>query len=494
MLYSKPEIALMNCDMKSSDSKPKLCSSYALISPEYAQVLCSEPAVSFIFATGNCQGCKDCVFFTLLDDGDEDPSLRANRMVLISNAFIEGLKRANELSHINITESYRIEFVPVHLRTPGQPDGLWQIILMLEPLAWFDRQLSIYKTHISSFPKTAEEFQFYENALKYVQHFRSLPRGQKGYRGAPSQTPLNFDSEDISNGMLMCENDVMKSKGLTGCRQFMIPSLVIASFKVLSEDIIADTNTTSKNVDTSAEEDGTTPRFILLPRREIVRTATMFPQPPYHMTNVELVNAPVFWRSVLFVIRWFSKNMETKSAHSPPPVDGIALNFGKWESAPDLEDELSNFTPIECHGHCHFFLTAKFIEECSENFFRPLKGRILDPERYYRTNSDILLRKRLLHTQPINPPNTLAELTNVKNELTTVFDKILSRLDTIEQHLQLRNQLASKNAAEAKTAQENSLICVKCNKSLSLENFSKKQKKSRSTAKCVTCVIQPQRK
>ncbi|CAF4739436.1 unnamed protein product, partial [Rotaria sp. Silwood1] len=119
----------------------------------------------------------------------------------------------------------------------------------------------------------------------------------------------------------------------------------------------------------------------------------MHPTPPWHLVNSELVCLPVFWAMAIYTCRHLRNELsrEKRSNDVQWPVDAIAINFGQWESAASTVKY-----SLDCHAHAHFLLTLDFIDQCNDDFFRPLKGRQDAPSYYLYENAKGLEDERLI--------------------------------------------------------------------------------------------------
>ena len=70
-----------------------------------------------------------------------------------------------------------------------------------------------------------------------------------------------------------------------------------------------------------------TPQFIYQVRPEQAREILIFPRPPLHWTNKEMVSFEPFWRAC----KLFFDHLSTVT-HSTNPVETFAFNFARWET------------------------------------------------------------------------------------------------------------------------------------------------------------------
>ncbi|CAF3321517.1 unnamed protein product [Rotaria socialis] len=107
---------------------------------------------------------------------------------------------------------------------------------------------------------------------------------------------------------------------------------------------------------------------------KINRDLLAFPMPQWHLNNWQLIKLPLFWAVAIYATRMLNRQLEKKLEGVPKiyPVEAIAINFGRWETAGSYDRHL-----IDCHAHAHLLLTTQFINSCDDTFYRPLKGRVV---------------------------------------------------------------------------------------------------------------------
>ncbi|CAF1355133.1 unnamed protein product [Didymodactylos carnosus] len=152
--------------------------------------------------------------------------------------------------------------------------------------------------------------------------------------------------------------------------------------------------------------------------------------PPWHVSNRLLVQLPVFWETAILICRLlrtelYDRYEENKIQTDVPwSVDGIALNFGRWETA-----GATDTGAIECHGHAHVLLSLHFIEQCDDSFFRTLKGRQEPNQNYCRANAEQMERDRLLSAE-------MKQHRVEMNRLNEKMDKTERRIENVLSYLQ----------------------------------------------------------
>ncbi|CAF3792938.1 unnamed protein product [Rotaria sp. Silwood1] len=133
-------------------------------------------------------------------------------------------------------------------------------------------------------------------------------------------------------------------------------------------------------------------RFIFSVNREITRDLIIFPMPPWHLTNRQLIQSPLFWATAIISSKMLHRQLQQKllSEEQMWPVEAIAINFGEWETTGSYDKR-----HIDYHAHAHLLLTLSFSTACDDTFFRTLKGRVMQPPNYLRKNTKLLHFERL---------------------------------------------------------------------------------------------------
>ncbi|KAI9137677.1 hypothetical protein BKA69DRAFT_872802 [Paraphysoderma sedebokerense] len=142
------------------------------------------------------------------------------------------------------------------------------------------------------------------------------------------------------------------------------------------------------------------PRYYMASRRELVRELLV--TPTEHVTNETFVTDVMVWQ---FIIRALRKELLVSGGLG---IDGIAVNFGKWESAQAMDKYAQ-----ECHAHIHLHLTANASEELEQKY-SSLKGRTGKPQDYNMENCQLLETTWLLSSLT---SLTLHQLREVKDDV-----------------------------------------------------------------------------
>ena len=106
-------------------------------------------------------------------------------------------------------------------------------------------------------------------------------------------------------------------------------------------------------------------------RREGTRDILLCPS--RHITNRDLSRDHTFWNCVVRSCRRMGKQLQTQTF----PVSGVAINFGTWETA-----QSRNRYAADCHAHAHLFLLPSTIIKCTDNLYKGIKARSLDPDNW----------------------------------------------------------------------------------------------------------------
>ena len=109
----------------------------------------------------------------------------------------------------------------------------------------------------------------------------------------------------------------------------------------------------------------TDPEFTLSCRYEPTRDLLV--SPSKHQTNREISITTSFWGYILNIYLFLKQQPKA----TDNPVENIALNFGKWETANPLD---SSFYALDCHAHAHISLTSTMFNVLERlDTFLPLR-------------------------------------------------------------------------------------------------------------------------
>jgi hypothetical protein len=297
---------------------------------------------------------------------------------------------------------FRLELTPVrfHNRNASEPiRDHWELRLNLDPVAWFDKR---WRDAISEMEKD----EYLIVAREYVDKYRhfveeefpepSLQEPIVPSRYCDYQTSCNNSSMKghPKHAKLICDQaNLQRTDGNRLCGQYFCDELIAMHWPV--ETCLTKRFHTG-GMDLGQNFDWNTSRFIFQAKKEIVRDLVLFPMPPWHLSNKQLIQLPIFWEHAILLCRFMRDELSTRYKQKNITrdswcVDGIALNFGRWETA-GSEDKRA----VDCHGHAHFLLNLAFIEQCDDTFFGTLKGRQEAPTNYYRQNVESMEKERLI--------------------------------------------------------------------------------------------------
>ncbi|CAF3547379.1 unnamed protein product, partial [Rotaria sp. Silwood2] len=68
---------------------------------------------------------------------------------------------------------------------------------------------------------------------------------------------------------------------------------------------------------------------------EIIRELVMFPMPPWHLSNQDLIQLPLFLATAIFTSKLLDRQSQQKLLLEQQiwPVEAIAINIRQWETA-----------------------------------------------------------------------------------------------------------------------------------------------------------------
>jgi len=148
-------------------------------------------------------------------------------------------------------------------------------------------------------------------------------------------------------------------------------------------------------------------------------TRDLLVSPTDHQTNREISISTPFWEYILKLYFYFQKELNSANEN---PVEIIALNFGKWETANSLD---SSFYALDCHAHAHISLTSRMFSVL-EPKCQPLQGRYHDPNMRLKEDCFDLEQSRLTRSEIGLIKETLSHLTDdmkaVKESLNLIID------------------------------------------------------------------------
>ena len=143
------------------------------------------------------------------------------------------------------------------------------------------------------------------------------------------------------------------------------------------------------------ELEALTPRFAIGVKRDPIRQILL--APTNHLTNCELVKEIQTW-TVIDNIYKYIQTLCKLSGNSL--LEGIAANFGKWETA--SADDDSDYA-MDCHGHIHMYLSRDAVDKLSaldeKCGWRAIHARIKNPDTYLESDCHDLEVCRLIRAE-----------------------------------------------------------------------------------------------
>ena len=156
-------------------------------------------------------------------------------------------------------------------------------------------------------------------------------------------------------------------------------------------------------------------KFILGSRREPTRDILLVPQA--HTENTKLVVDGNTWKVVHEIVSVLNSLIDK------PPVELIAVNFGKWETANSKanEDDPGRYA-MNCHGHIHLHFSRLAIDTLSKfTGCSGLQGCVENPENYNELDAKDVFSTRLL---PLENSTILQGISDLETRMTAMDGKI----------------------------------------------------------------------
>eukprot|EP01117_Protostelium_nocturnum_P008989 TRINITY_DN3228_c0_g1_i4.p1 TRINITY_DN3228_c0_g1~~TRINITY_DN3228_c0_g1_i4.p1 ORF type:complete len:593 (-),score=88.38 TRINITY_DN3228_c0_g1_i4:135-1745(-) len=349
--------------------------------------------------------------------------------------ILESLKRAQNLI-LNCEELGRI-FCLLYEKLPNElskscrvevvslgGDNEWKGIMLIDPTAWYDwkersikapKYESSYNSKVSSTQSSSsqktkafinESIQLYTLANDYCKEMKRLDNELVDHRN-------RFDLEGVERTtevLCECYNSLYCNEGLhlNGCEE-MINRKGSCRQKcnwTVSPIMVMDDNE----------------KVILAARPDKTRDILLFGHPlGNHFKNIEMIKTGNFWRICLKIVENISEMSGEKN-----PIELIGVNLGLWETMKSIDPHLE-----DCHGQANFDLTHRAAEilSTSRKVENILKGRLGNPERYYRKNAEYLEKERL---QSSHREMMQEQLKNLEDRMEGTMDRIEGTMDRME--------------------------------------------------------------
>ena len=222
--------------------------------------------------------------------------------------------------------------------------------------------------------------------------------------------------------ILTCGQRVTRTNGVVTCTfSYLSPDLVVVPFGHL--------------IDPVYDKAG----FYLRARPEDSRDLVICPV--QHTTNTALARSAPFWKCVIQTLTGFvtlarqpQQPQQPQQPSSNTLCDGIALNFGIWETenAKEVSKGVVQFA-TDCHGHAHILLSPTgftLLERHPQ--FKGLYGRFRHPDLHLREDCDDLQKDRLLTAENSllrHEVGTLSNrMTGLENSMADIRSMLLKML------------------------------------------------------------------
>jgi hypothetical protein len=291
--------------------------------------------------------------------------------------------------------------------------------LKVDSVAWFDfleRSLGLEKA-------TEIARRFYTNSF-------NLLRNQPPASNPSGKIPINPSygctttgcqfhhrgGQQCRNGAIVptCGQQVVGANGITMCTfSYLSSDLVVVPFGPLTHLV----NPIYKGVG-----------YYLRARLEDSRDLVICPV--QHTTNTVLARSEAFWSCVILTLAGF---VTLAQLHQPSPgtiCEGIALNFGIWETenAREISKGVVQFA-VDCHGHAHILLSPNGFAALEQlPNFRCLQGRFRHPDSHLRSDCSDLQTERLLAAENSLLRNDVGALsgrmTGLEDRMTGLEDRM----------------------------------------------------------------------
>ena len=325
----------------------------------------------------------------------DDPILLARELAAGCALLLQRLDTLTEdRAYSLLSEKYRLELLPA-VRLPdaqgfsGSPSyeidwTNWELRLRFSPVAWFHgiAKPSAYNLRTSN---TGSQVNWIsaamDHARRWTQHVRdvenSVPTSMvtRSDTCQPEYFPHSSEKcfEQLSRkdaSSRPCEFSINGANSLTSHSEPLHHILVQSITDEVMDGHVH--NSTSGPLDRRP-----VPPYQLAVRSEATRDLILAPE--LHSTNRMMAVSRDFWWRCVLTCRRLAQEWEYEDPAVESPVCGIALNFGKWETAQG-NDPLAK----DCHAHAHLFLTPEAYDRNKRLEYKhaPLKGRYHAYEDY----------------------------------------------------------------------------------------------------------------
>lgn len=305
---------------------------------------------------------------------------------------------------------YRLELKPWMDEKSGLVEGSWRLCLKLEAVAWFDW----LRNHLGNdAPAIAA-------GRKAINLWRDQARRRPSVDPPTTGDPVEVREYCWKSGCgpkclkvhpkhaPSCPAQVVRQDGPRPC-----------TWCTPDELVVTEGSKTATALCRAAAEYG----LCLVSRREQLRELLLCPLA--HMVNVQFVKFTETWQCVAKVVKILSAS--TPGNHA---VQGIAINFGKWETA-NATNKADIRYAVDCHAHMHLQLSRTAVDLLGEQKgMTCLRSRVYDPEDYLEIDASNLETNRILYLEQ----ETLAR------KVDRLIDDVAAVKTTLEDLVKLLNR------------------------------------------------------
>jgi len=317
----------------------------------------------------------------------------------------------------SLKASYRLEMTPLD----DAPPDSWCLRVKLDAVEWFD---FVRKNKQGA----EEEAEFADVVRKYIDGVRKV------LHDMPAVDPsldIMIHPGEYCNRLNDCEH--FKKYGcnkrhpvISPCKGYIPRADGVnrrCNFYFLDEFRVTEGQISDKFIEI-ANKYG----IQLGNRREPTRDLLMAPQD--HQTNREFIIETNTWNAIKGI------NTKVEELGSNSKLEGIAVNFGRWETVSSQDD--SQYA-LDCHAHVHLYLSRPSIDIMSSDAgFKGLKGRVNHPNLHLEEDCRLLEGHRLNPLENKLTRNDLSQLKGDVSQLKDNMSEILPILRTLDARMPIR--------------------------------------------------------
>ena len=171
------------------------------------------------------------------------------------------------------------------------------------------------------------------------------------------------------------------------------------------------------------EKTASTAGCVLANLHEPIRDVLLAPSSE-HCDNRTFVTRKKTWEAVCAITD--SLQHHADEAMEVPAVEGVAVNFGKWETSNAWDSEA--IYAFECHAHLHMLLSRPTVDRLAKLGAKGLVGRINHPSDHTEKDCRDLEAFRLLAAETKAIKTQLDQVSNDVGDMKTNIATILSIL------------------------------------------------------------------